>query len=179
MRLKVVGTVEIINGDTHIIAHNKLTMRMASTIASILAASKGRNSYVYMVNSTRNIYLGTDTVTPTTYDMSSLASPIGTSPGTPPDVSSGTAYSPASGEYAGLWTAIWAAGSVSGTVGEIALHTNWRTYVSADYATTNYFMDNLPSPGMVARLSVADGEMTAFTIDTSKPLVVNWELKVS
>jgi len=126
-----------------------------------------------------NIYLGSDTATTTSTTMTSLVSPIGTAPGTPPDSKT---ISVKDGSADGVWeityTATWNAGSVSGTVGELALYLKapdktdfrWEFLAVADYD---------PSEVMVSRLSSADGDFSSFIIDETKPLTVDWKVTFS
>lgn len=120
-----------------------------------------------------DMYLGTDTTTSTAYGDSSLVSPIGTGDGTPPDDKSGGDNTEVS---TGVWEAkyicTWYSGSVSGTVGEIALYLltlDDRTFGDSYFSGTTYRMTN--------RLSAADGEFSSFTIDESKSLTVEWRLR--
>jgi len=115
--------------------------------------------------------LGTDTTTATTVNMTSLVAPIGTGIGTKPNSQSGSAYNGTSYTYV-LYIGTWNAGTVSGTVGEVGLYlkvnTTLQTFGSTGMTTSQNF---------VSRLSVADGDFTAQTINTSNPFTVNWMLK--
>lgn len=122
------------------------------------------------------IYLGTDESTGTTPGDTALQSPIGSAPGTEPDSMDGIVPSqPSPGEYKHGIVATWYSGSVSGTVGEIGLyHDNVRDL------PYGWVCDNEPcasNNGMTNRLSTADGEFSSFTIDESKSITVQWDIK--
>jgi len=124
-----------------------------------------------------SMYLGTDTTTSTTHGMTSLQSPIGTAPGTPPNTRSGTDVSnPATGVWRFSLIAVWYAGTVSGTVGELALYMKVPAIIDFGWSITS---DYDPPLVMVSRLASADGDFGAFTIDPSKSLTVQWTLEVS
>jgi hypothetical protein len=115
------------------------------------------------------IVLGTDTTTATVPTMESLTSPIGTAPGTKANSQSLACSNPSSGVYEVTYTATWNAGTVSGTIGEIGL-----------YGYAAYILGSISSASrMVSRLSVADGDFTAYTINTSLPLTVQWVVRFS
>jgi len=121
------------------------------------------------------MYLGTDTDTTTTHNLTALVSPIGSAPGTPPDHTSGCDISnPSTGVWETCFIAIWYAGSVSGTVGELALYL--RAFDNLTPGWSESYSDK--SLVMVSRLSVADGDFSAFTIDTSKSLTVEWKIRI-
>jgi len=144
-------------------------------LVSALIGSKF-SQYAWSYPPAPRIYLGTDTTTTTTHGMTALASPIGTAPGTPPDSLSGANITnPSTGEWKTSFTAVWLAGSISGTVGEMALYL--RPF---NNLTPGWSEGGVTKPeAMVSRLSVADGDFTAFTIDTSKSLTVEWELVIT
>lgn len=138
----------------------------------------GSGSYVcYCSYSTRywQAYLGTDTAAPTTHGMTALTAPIGTAPGTTPNSKSGTDRSnPATGRWKTGFTAVWNAGTISGTVGELALYLALFDKMTFEW-TANIWS---PSTVMVSRLSEADADFSSFTIDVSKSLTVAWEIEV-
>lgn len=122
------------------------------------------------------IYLGQDTTTATTHNLTALVDPIGAAPGTAPDTTSGEdRTNPATGTWHTAYIAIWDAGSVSGTVGEVALYLRPFTNITAEWVETL----QTKTRQMVSRCSVADGDFTSFSIDTSKSLTVYWEVQIS
>lgn len=128
------------------------------------------------------MYLGTDTVTATTHAMTALTSPIGASPGTAPNSMNGVDLSnPSAGVFKAAVIAQWLAGTVSGTVGELALYLRPFTdlavgwYKTIPYGSGDWSYSRI----MVSRLSEADTDFSSFVIAPSKSLTVQWELEVS
>jgi hypothetical protein len=130
---------------------------------------------------TWQMYLGTDTTTPTALAATALTTPIGTTPGT---AVSSKSISCSDGSSNGIWdvvyTGVWNSGTVTGTVGEMALYlsqgwqtttANWRYTCNANSTVSD------PGRGMNSRLAVADSEFTAFTIDNSKALTIDWKIR--
>jgi len=126
------------------------------------------------------MYLGTDTVTATTHAMTALTSPIGTPPGTAQNSFTGeNRTNPVSGTWKTAMIAKWYAGTVSGTVGELALYLrpftnltpNWEIYIDNSSITF--------SRVMVSRLSEADTDFSSFVIDPAYSLTVQWDLEAS
>jgi len=125
-----------------------------------------------------NIYVGNDTTIATTASTSALVDPIGAPPGTAPDVKGLSVHSGASdGDWYVILTGTWNVGSLPAeTLGEVALYMRapdkttfaWTVDSNTDYA---------PSSVMISRLSTADGDFGSFTIDTSKPLTVDWKVR--
>jgi len=122
-----------------------------------------------------SIYLGTDTTTATTHDLTTLKTPIGTSPGTDANTKTGEGLTTISdGHHRIAYTAIFNPGTVSGTVGEVAL------YLGMPQDLTKYgVVDASFTQVMVSRCSVADGDFSSFVIDTSKSLVISWEVFIA
>lgn len=130
---------------------------------------------VYFGSNNVQIYVGRDTVTSTTFDMSELDDPIGVAPGIAPNVIDGVGYrNPATNVYTVRYLGQWFPGTISGTVGEIALYLNvfnggsflWQQATGTAPHT------------MVSRLSNADGELTPFAIDTTKTLTIEWIIRM-
>jgi len=119
------------------------------------------------------IYLGTDTTQATYHNMTALASPIGTAPGTPPNHTDGADITnPATGQWKTSFIAIWYSGTLPAvSVGEAALYLGAFNNLTPGW-TGSATMPNV----MVSRLSVADGDFTAFPIDVSKSLTVQWDI---
>ena len=125
------------------------------------------------------VYLGSDTTTTTTHNLTALINPIGSAPGTAPNrVSGENRTNPATGTWHTAYIAVWDAGTVSGTVGEVALYLRPFTFLTAQWthAPTGDYTFPL---AMVSRCSVADGDFSPFTIDPSKSLTVYWEVQIS
>ena len=121
------------------------------------------------------MYLGSDTAAPTTHGMTALTTPIGTAPGTPPNSINGASRTnPATGKWQTSVTAVWNSGTVSGTVGELALYLRAFSNLTVGWTlTTN------PANVMVSRLSSASSDFSSFAIDPSKSLTVEWRLSIS
>ena len=160
--LSLVGIVVIENGENKVMGRNHWVGQGLETIGSYLA---GGANY----GAASNMYIGSDTVTPTTVSMTALAAPIGTAPGTAPNTFN-VSYSvninsntPAKVLYAATWNA----GTVSGTLGEVGLYIKGYTggLSGATYAT---------NPGLGARMASADGAFTSFTISTTVALSISW-----
>jgi len=144
---------------------------VSALIGGRVYASPG--TYYGWVNNFK-IYLGTDTAQPTYHNMTALVSPIGTAPGTPPDHTDGADITnPATGQWKTSYIAIWYAGTLPAvSVGEVALYLK-----PFDNLTPRWDENALSkSQVMVSRLSVADGNFTAFPIDVSKSLTVQWDI---
>lgn len=180
--INVEGFVEIINGDNKIKAKNKLVQSMLAWFANMTSIygpsfggagagwSLGTNGY--------QMYIGTDTTTPTLYNATVLTSPIGTSPGLAPNSTGGSVTNPSNGVFRILFSTTWDAGTISGTVGEMALYLKvkgtlqgfqWNTYVSGTSETLQ----------LISRLAAADGAFTPFVINTANPLTINWTMQFS
>jgi hypothetical protein len=81
---------------------------------------------------------------------------------------------PSPGVYQVTYTSTWNAGAVSGTIGEVGLFLYiWDALQSAGGSS------GIPSRRLASRLSVADGDFTAYTIDTALPLTVQWIVQFS
>jgi len=117
------------------------------------------------------IYIGQDTTTTTSAGMTDLVSPILTKA----NVQQIENSNPSPGVYRVLYRATWNAGTISGTCGELGLYLRAWTTLQTAGATAGS-----PSHGtFVSRLSAADGDFSSFTIDTTKPLTVEWTLEFS
>jgi hypothetical protein len=159
--LSLVGIVIIENGENKVMGRNHWVGQGLETIGSYLAggASNGAAS---------NIYIGSDTVTPTTVSMTALKSPIGTAPGTAPNTFN-VSYSinlSSTVTATVIYNAIWNAGTVSGTLGEVGLYLKGYSGLSGSTYATN--------PGLGARMASADGTFMAFTITTTVALSISW-----
>ncbi len=180
--IKIKGIVEIINGDTHIIAENKFVQSMIIWLTNITSV----NSLYLPSNLTLSwnistyawdIYLGTNTTTPTSYNTSALASPIGTTPGTAANIKVGSTTNPSAGIFRTIFTCTWNAGTVSGTVGEMALYLSVKNTLQSFGWSQSFLPSITETEQLVSRLSVADGSLSPFTINTANPLTMNWTVQ--
>jgi len=163
------GTVKIENGEYIAIGRNHWVGQGLETIGNYLVNVNSLTS----AGNGWEIYIGSDTSTATTVEMTSLVSPIGSAPGTAPNTTSqsGTYYSTSTIPVVLTYIATWNAGTVSGTLGEAGLYLTIITN-----SLTNG--SNASSPGLASRLSAADGSFTAFTINTAAALTVTWTVNL-
>lgn len=170
----VSGHVRIENGDRVIEGKNKITSRFLRELANYIGGhtysdNHGAMNQYYNNTSYIYMYLGTDTTTPTNSSTDAMIAPIGP---TKCSTITGTAWQ--TGNACNVqWMATFNPGTVTGTVGEIGL------YLYGDGATLNSFMATYAIQGsfLAARYAVADSEFSAFTIDTTKPVIVVWTFK--
>jgi hypothetical protein len=175
--IRIRGIVDIQNGKYHQKARNHFVGAMLNELINFLsAANLGQAYFIPAYNWTYLNYgfmvLGTDTTTPTNKSMTALVVPIGTAPGTKPNSQTGSTAALANGASV-TYTATWNAGTVSGTVGEIGLYlyidnTLWTFGANGPTSQVSQF---------ASRLSVGDGDFTAFTINTAAPLTINWTIQ--
>lgn len=180
--IKIKGIVEIINGDTHIVAENKFVQTMLiwlTNMTSVNYLNLPANSTLRWNISTYNwdIYLGTNTTTPTAYNTTVLSSPIGTAPGTAADIKLGYTTNPSSGIFRTIFTTTWNAGAVSGTVGEMALYLSVRSTLQAFGWAQSFNPSITEAKQLVSRLAAADGSLTPFAINAANPLTMNWTVQ--
>jgi hypothetical protein len=118
-------------------------------------------TYSYMrLGTGGNITQGTTT---------NLTTPVST----PPDSQSGATSSPGGGTYRVAWTATWNAGTLTAiTVSEIGLFLYLNTSLQG-FGWTGF---NGAATALFSRLSAADGDFTAFQVNPSVPLTVEWRL---
>jgi hypothetical protein len=174
------GTVKIENGEHIAIGRNHWVAQGLETIGSFLMCTVFNNGGYYYSNfnlvgavNNWNIYIGSDTSTPTTVSTTALAKPIGTTPGKAPNTTSysGVYYSSSTTPIVLTYVATWNAGTVSGTLGEAGLYLFINTGGLTNGATAS-------NPGLASRLSAADGSFTAFTINTAAALTVTWTVSL-
>ena len=122
------------------------------------------------------IHVGTDTSTATTPSTNGLV----VENTTEPNSFDGSLFD---GTDTGVWgvryTATWNAGVITDTIGEIGLYMNPFTDTTLEW-TYHYAGDNVTGSypqALCARLSVADGDFSAYTPDASLPLTVQWDIK--
>jgi hypothetical protein len=162
-KLKFASKGHIVNqGLIHIInALSASSTNMASSYKYLFSRDWTGKTYTYMrLGTGGNVTQGTTT---------GLTTPVGTGP----DSQAGATSSPGGGTYRVAWTATWNAGSLTAiTVSELGLFLYLQTalqafgWVTFDGAGTALF----------SRLSAADGDFTAFVVNTSVPLTIEWRL---
>jgi len=169
------GTVKIENGEHIAIGRNHWVGQGFELIGGYLVTGAiNVSGGWYGATDNWDIYIGSDTSTVTTVSMTSLISPIGTTPGTAPNTKSpsGAYYSSSTTPVVLSYVATWNAGTVSGTLGEVGLYLLDAYYnVGVRPLTNSSYISN---PALVSRLSAADGSFTAFTINTAAALTVTW-----
>ena len=171
--VKISGHVRITNGSTVIEGKNKITAYLLMTLCRYMTCHQlgaNHNPNYNFVGMGSYIALGTDTTTPTTNGTTGLAAPIGA----PTKANTqGTNGWTSGNTHINQWDAVWNPGTVSGTVGELGLFLSIRNTLGA--------VQEYPNPTgyhLAARFAVADSEFTSFTIDSTKPVVINWQMKV-
>ncbi len=98
-----------------------------------------------------------------------LTTPVGTGP----DSQAGANSSPGGGTYRVAWTATWNAGTLTAiTVSEIGLF----LYLQTNLQSFGWAAFNGAGVALFSRLSAADGDFTAFVVNTSVPLTIEWRL---
>jgi hypothetical protein len=181
--IKIKGIVEIINGDTHIVAENKFVQSMLiwlTNMTSISYFNLAGNMGIRYYASTSNwdVYLGTDTTTPTSYNTTALSFPIGTVPGTVANIKLGYTTNPSSGIFRTIFTTTWNAGAVSGTVGEMALYLSVKNTLQTFAWSQSFTTFTTQEPKqLVSRLAAADGSLAPFNINIANPLTMNWTVQ--
>jgi hypothetical protein len=170
--------VEITNGPKHAGPYRNHFVNNALWALGYILVSNFNIFYNYSDRidplNPQTMYLGTNTTVPTFPNMTGLAAPIGPAPGTGPNNWS-SSYGSITNGYQVVYTAAWNPGTVSGTIGEMALYGS---------AANTYYTGNTSSSltwgsgnVMLSRLSVADGDFSAFTINSAYPLVIAWTIQ--
>jgi len=178
-RIVITGSVEITNGPKHAgpyrnhFVNNALQALGYILMTNIIFPSGQSGSNYATPLYPTTMYLGTNTIVATFPNMVGLVAPIGTPPGTGPN-SFSSSYGSITNGYQVLYSATWNAGTVSGTIGEMALY---GTFTKTYYTGNNNNLNWGTHTGMLSRLSVADGDFSAFTINTSYPLVIAWTIQ--
>jgi len=157
--LKVVGIVEIKQGNKTLVkSKNKIVDKGLKLLASFITRDESlATSEVPLYDWT--ILTGRDKTTTTGFLMTDLVDKIDIQPNT--KTATKTRYNTG---YDALYTGNWAAGKITQEIGEVAL------YLLS-------FAEPLPERIMFSRLSVADGDFTAFTPDPTKPLTINYTIR--
>lgn len=183
--IQIRGLVTVKQGDRIIrkdVPNHWVDQGLRAIISQIIARRWYSTTYptsYYLWANSWHIYLGSDTTTPTATTMTGLVSPIGTAPGTPANSESGSTHD---GSTDGIWSvtflATWNAGTVSGTLGELALYERAPNYATFGWEI-NWGGGVTESEVMVSRLSSADADFSSFIIDDTVPLTVEWTVQFS
>jgi hypothetical protein len=182
--IRVRGFVDIWNGAYHQRVKNHFVGTMLNQLINQIATntSNPNNGIVsgafgfgdWSGISDSYMIIGTDTANKTIISTGGLSAPIGGATPTKPNTQSVSTQSISTGAAVVL-TSTWNAGTVTGTVGEIGIYgrsnasTGLVGFGSEFYGTGGSFF--------ASRLSVADGDFTAFSINTSAPLTINWTIQ--
>jgi len=175
--IKITGIVRIIQGGKVVIeARNHFVNQGLMALISLLCIdSHGATSFApaYQWTVSRGysgIRLGSNIATATTNIMTDLVTPLGGWASS----ASLSRSNPSSGVYQVTYTSTWDAGSVSGTIGEVGLYLYiWDALQPAGGYS------GAPAKRLASRLSVADGDFTAYTINPALPLTVQWIIQFS
>lgn len=167
-KLKIESWVEIRNGKTVIKARNKFLDAMVKTLANYIGFYVDDTMNLMNRNNNIKMKLGTDTTTPTTPSMTALVSDLNIDP----DSKTTAMGQVSAGVYDITFTQTWNAGKIeNGTqIGEIGLYTTH----ACKTLNTLYQISAL-----LTRLSSADGDFTAFTVDASVPLTIAYTIRLS
>ena len=161
---KIEGIVKIKNGDKEITAHNKVVNTLFQSLSNFIGSNYTTIYGMSVIG--HQIHLGTDTSTPTTPDMTSLVNDLNI------DESSFTREVNHNGYvHEIVLTYTWNAGTISDgtTIGEIGF---FGRVLTVDNSNTH-------TDEMIARLSAADNDFTAFQVNASAPLVIQYTLKLT
>jgi hypothetical protein len=173
--IKVTDEILVYEGDKlrfaskgHIV--NQGLIHMINAIAASTTQA-GSQYYLFSYNwtsKTTYMRLGTGGNV-TTGSVTSLTTPVATAP----DSQAGSTSSPSAGTYRVSWTATWNAGTLTAiTVSELGLFLYLQTGLQG-FGWTGF---NGAGVALFSRLSAADGDFTAFVINTSVPLTIEWRL---
>jgi hypothetical protein len=101
---------------------------------------------------------------------------------TTPNTLSGTNSNPATGQYRIAWTATWNSGVLSAiTITEFGMWWN-NSFGSSgamslnSFGNTGYANQSGSNPEFTSRISSTDGDFTSFTVNTTVPLTLQWNL---
>ena len=147
-----------------------------STITYYTTSNGGLASYNFTASGNSYIRLGTGGGA-TAGTTVSLSAPVATVPSS----QAGTTSTPQSGQYRISWTATWNAGALTAiTVSEVGLFlafgSSFNTLQSFGWARNNNVIENAM---FFSRLSSADNDFTAFVINTTVPLTIEWRLTLT
>ena len=147
-----------------------------STITYGNSVNGGLASYNFTPSGNSYIRLGTGGGA-TAGTTVSLSAPVANAPSS----QAGTTSSPQSGQYRISWTATWNSGALTAiTVSEVGLFlafgSSFSTLQSFGWSRSNYVVENVM---FFSRLSSADNDFTAFVINTTVPLTIEWRLTLT
>ena len=147
-----------------------------STITYYTTSNGGLASYNFAPSGNSYIRLGTGGGA-TAGTTVSLSAPVATTPNS----QAGTTSSPQSGQYRISWTATWNSGALTAiTVSEVGLFlafgSSFSTLQSFGWSRNNNVVENAM---FFSRLSSADNDFTAFVINTTVPLTIEWRLTLT
>jgi hypothetical protein len=101
---------------------------------------------------------------------------------TAPNTLSGTNSNPTTGQYRIAWTATWNSGVLSAiTITEFGMWWN-NSFGSSGamslngFGNTGYANQSGSNPEFTSRISSTDGDFSSFTVNTSVPLTLQWNL---
>jgi len=167
--------VEVWNGKTHIrVGHNHFVDQGLINLVNQLTMGSGAtgNQQQQVYSGYYTLKLGRDTTTPTTASMTTLVDEVATEPNS----LSGAKSNPVTGTVRITVTATWLAGTVSGAVGELGLRWGlWSSLQSFGWQASA----NSNTKWLMSRISNADGDFSAFTINTGAPLTIEWRITFS
>ncbi len=180
---RIQGKVTIKSGDD-IIAEAQDNHMVNQGLRGIISLLSGisvscNNAYYINMNSYQNtIYLGNDTTTATTADLTDLVTKLST---LTPTLVNGTDAAQGSFTY---WyirrTAHFAPAAYTGTIGEIGLYMRLpQTLTANGWSYASGSVTYTFPQYMVARFSAGDGDFTAFSYPQDTTLTVEWEIGVS
>ena len=144
-----------------------------STITYSSSSNGGLSSYNFTASGNSYIRLGTGGNV-TTGTVTGLTTPVATVPSS----QAGTTSAPQGGQYRISWTATWNAGLLTAiTVSEVGLFLAFANSF-ASLQAFGWSRGNTVIEGAMffSRLSAADGDFTAFVVNTSVPLTIEWRL---
>jgi len=181
----VKGNVTVRNGERTIVVPNHFVDQGLKSIISQIIQGGTNTSYAYAVNpwyASWTILLGSDTTTPTACTMTALIAQIG---GNPNSKSATTKDGSADGIWNVKFSAVWNTGTVSGTLGELALYEGVSTPAPGIMDQTAFKWHwgwgaaVTLAQAMISRLSSADGDFSSFVINDTVPLTVEWTVQFS
>lgn len=154
---------------------NHFTNAMIKGMCSFLLGSYLYTSFggvTYTCNTNPKMYLGTDLLTPTNASVTELISKINVAP----TITNVENLQMDNDNFNYKITSTWQHGSISGTIGELGLYLNPFTDVNINWYRSGSYTYPV---ALCARYAVADGNMESFEIDTSKSLVIQWNIGVN
>jgi hypothetical protein len=101
---------------------------------------------------------------------------------TAPNTLSGTNSNPSAGSYRIAWTATWNSGTLSAiTITEFGMW--WNNGFNGSgamslnaFGNSGYANQSGSNPEFTSRISSTDGDFSSFTVNTSVPLTIQWNL---